>query len=81
MSEEKGSSFRVLYALSIAWQLGFVVIASILGFVILGIWADSYFGTGRIFMVVGIVTGVSISSYEMYHSSIILIRSGVMRKK
>lgn len=71
MSEKDG--FKFSYALSIASQLGFIIASSILGFVLLGVWADTRFQTAPLFMLVGIFVGITITVYETYHLLLPLI--------
>ena len=65
---------KVFYALSIAWQLGFLIAFPITGFLFLGLLGDRYFGTEPVFLILGIVVGVTITFYEIYHMLVPLIK-------
>ncbi|MCA9356865.1 AtpZ/AtpI family protein [Candidatus Nomurabacteria bacterium] len=73
MSQKNG--FKISYALSIALQLGFLIVASLAGFIFLGMWIDSHLHTPPLFLVLGIVAGISVTIYEVYHMLIPLIKS------
>lgn len=66
--------FNTFYALSVAWQLGFIVIAPIGGFLFLGFLGDKFLGTGPLFLIIGIAVGIAITVYEVYHLIIPLIK-------
>ncbi len=68
------SNFKIFYALSIAWQLGFFIIAPIGGFLFLGIVADNFFQASPLFVLSGLLVGIIVTVYEMYHLLIPLIQ-------
>lgn len=72
---QKNSGFKITYALSVAMQLGFLIIASIGGFVFLGMWLDSFFHSSPLLLIIGIGVGITITIYEAYHLLEPLIRS------
>ena len=49
--------FKTVYAVSIAFQLGFLIAAVMIGFIFFGIIADHYFGTSPLFLIVGCIVG------------------------
>lgn len=63
----KKSGLKFSYALSIATQLGFMIAASIGGFLALGLWLDGKLGTDPLFLLVGIVVGIVLTVYEVHH--------------
>jgi len=67
------NNFTTFYALSIAWQLGFLIAVPIAAFLFLGFWSDKHFGTKPLFLIVGLLTGLSITVYEVYHMLIPLV--------
>lgn len=69
----KKSDFKLFYALSLAWQLGFLIVLTIGGLIFLGIWGDKYFGTHPFLLITGIISGVALSIYESYHLLVPLI--------
>lgn len=69
------NSFKTFYALSFAWQLGFLIVIPISGFIFLGSLIDRIFGTGPIFLIIGLLTGFIITVYEIYHLLIPLIKN------
>jgi len=67
-------NFKVLSAISFAWQLGFLIIIPIGGFMLLGFMADKALKTYPALLISGIITGLIITSYETYHLLIPLIK-------
>jgi F0F1-type ATP synthase assembly protein I len=68
MNDQKGNEvFRFSYALSLAFQLGFLIVASIVGFLALGYWLDTIFHTDPLFLMGGILTGVIVTILEVGH--------------
>lgn len=70
----KGDGFKTFYALSFAWQLGFLIAIPIGGFLFLGFLADKFLGTKPLFLFVGLVVGVVVTIYEVYHLLLPLIK-------
>lgn len=64
---DRGENFQLFYALSLAWQLGFLIVVPIVLFLALGIWLDRTFHTGVLFLFVGIIMGIGMTFYEGYH--------------
>jgi F0F1-type ATP synthase assembly protein I len=71
---EKKDNFKIFYALSFAWQLGFLIVIPIGGFILLGSFVDDIFKTKPIFLITGSSTGIIITAYEIYHLLIPLIK-------
>lgn len=61
------SAFKTFYALSFASQLGFIIAAPIVGFLILGFWLDEIFDSSPIILIVGLVLAITVTIYEIYH--------------
>ena len=74
MAEPKKDGFKTFYALSIAWQLGFLIAIPIGGFLFLGVLGDKFFKTRPFLLLLGLVVGIIITIYEVYHLLIPLIR-------
>jgi len=66
-------NFKTFYALSLAWQLGFLIAVPIAGFLFLGLLGDRFFKTEPLFLLIGLLVGITITIYEMYHLLIPLI--------
>ncbi|NOY35315.1 MAG: AtpZ/AtpI family protein [bacterium] len=71
---EKKDNFKTFYALSLAWQLGFLIAVPIGGFLFLGVLADRFFRTEPFLLLLGLLAGIVITIYEMYHLFIPLIK-------
>ena len=69
------SNFKTFYALSIAWQLGFLIAIPIGGFIFLGILGDRFFGTEPFILLLGLLVGIVITIYEIYHLLVPLIKN------
>lgn len=61
------SNFKIFYAVSLAWQLGFLVAIPLGGFILLGLWGDTFFDTRPLLLIMGVVVGSLITGYEVYH--------------
>jgi F0F1-type ATP synthase assembly protein I len=68
------NSFKTFYALSLAWQLGFLIAVPIGGFLFLGLLGDRFFKTEPLFLILGLLVGIIITVYEVYHLLIPLIK-------
>lgn len=68
------NNFKTFYALSLAWQLGFLVAIPIGGFLFLGLLGDRFFKTEPFFLILGLLVGIIITVYEVYHLLIPLIK-------
>ena len=71
----KKDNFKVLYALSLAWQLGFLIAIPLAIFLWLGILADRAFETRPLFLILGLLAAIAITAYEVYHWLIPLIKN------
>ena len=60
-------NFKIFYALSLAWQLGFLIAIPIGGFLLLGFLGDKFFKTKPLFLIIGLLGGIIITIYEVYH--------------
>lgn len=58
---------KLIYALSFAAQLGFLVIAPLIGFIWLGVYLDGAFEAAPTFLLTGLFLGLSVTVYETYH--------------
>jgi len=67
-------NFKTFYALSLAWQLGFLIAIPISSFLFLGILGDRFFKTQPLFLILGLLVGIIITVYEVYHSIILIIK-------
>ncbi len=74
MPEKDKNGFKTWYAISFAFQLGFLIIVPIGGFMLLGLWGDRSFQTTPLLLIAGLVVGIFITVYEVYHLLIPLIK-------
>ena len=71
MSKDKDSiNFT---AVDLAWDLGFTVIIPIIAFILLGRYLDEKFNTAPVFILIGIILGVFLSSYGAYRMTMKVI--------
>jgi F0F1-type ATP synthase assembly protein I len=68
------SDFKTFYALSVAWQLGFLIAIPIASFLFLGYLGDKFFKTSPLLLIIGLFVGIITTVYEVYHSLIPLIK-------
>jgi len=73
--KDRSDKFKLIYAFSLAWQIGILIIVSIGGFLLLGRWVDDFFGAGgSFFLSVGIFLGVVIAIHGVYKVLLPLIK-------
>jgi F0F1-type ATP synthase assembly protein I len=63
----KRENFKILYALSFAWQLGFLIAAPLALMIILGLWLDKVLNTGPLLVILGVLAGLVVTAYEVYN--------------
>ena len=71
----KKERFQILYALSFAWQLGFLIAAPLGILIFLGFWVDKIFHSGPFFVLVGIMGGIVVTIVEVYQMLVPLIHN------
>jgi len=71
----KRNSLKSFYALSIAWQLGFIIIFPIIGLMFIGFFIDKTLGTKPFFLILSLIIGIIITVYETYHLLLPLIKN------
>ncbi len=71
---KQNSNFKVFYAISLAWQLGFFIAIPIGSFLFIGVLGDRFFKTEPFLLLLGLLIGIIITIYEMYHLLIPLIK-------
>ncbi|MCD6284040.1 AtpZ/AtpI family protein [bacterium] len=69
----KKYNIKIFYAISFAWQLGFLIAIPLAGFIFLGFYLDKFFHTHPFFLIGGIIIGIITSIYETYHLIVPLI--------
>ncbi len=57
---------KLIYALSFAAQLGFLVIAPLAGFIWLGAYMDQTFQKAPMFLLTGLFVGLTVTTHETY---------------
>ncbi|HHD92659.1 MAG TPA: AtpZ/AtpI family protein [Candidatus Portnoybacteria bacterium] len=72
--QDQNNKFKLFYAISLAWQLGFMVIIPIGIFIFAGWWGDKTFKTSPWLFLLGIIFGVIAAIYNIYHSLLPLIK-------
>jgi F0F1-type ATP synthase assembly protein I len=69
-------NLKAWYAVSVAFQLGFLIVFQIGGFMLLGYYIDRYFKTMPYGVITGMIVGVIMAVIETYQLIIPLIRNG-----
>ncbi len=64
--DKKAGNEGVFYALSLAFELGFTIAIPAVGFALGGRLLDRKFDTGPIFLLLGILVAILLSSYFVY---------------
>jgi F0F1-type ATP synthase assembly protein I len=64
--EKSDERFKITYALSLVTQIGVVVSVITLSFLGVGYYADRYFSTSPIFVVLGAILALISSMYAVY---------------
>ncbi|NCF75193.1 MAG: hypothetical protein GWO87_01760 [Xanthomonadaceae bacterium] len=68
------NSFKIFYALSFAWQLGFFIIVPVGGFMFIGFLGDKFLNTQPLFLIFGFLVGALITIYGVYSLLIPIIK-------
>jgi F0F1-type ATP synthase assembly protein I len=63
----KKDTYKMFYALSIAWQLGFLIVIPIAAFLLLGLWGDRILKTEPFLLITGAIAGVLATYHGVYH--------------
>lgn len=66
-NDKKSDQLNVFYALSLAWQMGFLIIAPILLFLFGGYMIDKWLKTAPLFIIISIFAALAVSVYEIHH--------------
>ena len=66
---------EILYAISFAWQLGFLIVTPLGILLWLGIKLDKYFGFSPFFVSLGFALAIVFIVYEVYHWLVPLIKN------
>lgn len=61
------SQSKLWYAISLAAQLGFLVVLPLVGFAILGAYVDEKFGTSPGALLLGLALAITVTVVEVYH--------------
>lgn len=77
----KKEKFKVLYALSFAWQLGLTIVIDIGVFALLGFYLDKILKTKTIFLLIGIALGPIIAAFQIYSGLTPLLKKDNKSKK
>ena len=63
----------MLYAVSLVWQLGILIVVAVGGFMFLGQWCDKIFKTSPLFLIIGVILGIIIAIHGAYRFFLPLI--------
>jgi len=69
MKKENGENeekFKIAYAISLITQIGVTVSVITVLFIGLGYWADGYFGTLPVFVIIGAIFSFVLSMFSVY---------------
>jgi len=77
----KKSGFKTFYALSLAWQLGFLIAVPIGGFMFVGYLGDRFLKTQPLLLLAGLFVGIFVTIYEVYHMLTPLIEKDSQKEK
>jgi len=66
MAQKEKDRFKLFYALSFAWQLGFLIVVPLAGFLFLGYLVDKVLHTHPLFLIIGLIVSFIITVYEIY---------------
>jgi len=65
-NEENEEKFKIAYAISLITQIGVTVSVITVLFIGLGYWADGYFGTLPVFVIIGAIFSFVLSMFSVY---------------
>lgn len=65
-SEQKLDDGNTFNAWGLAWELGFQIAVPLVGFALVGRFADKYFNTSPWLLVAGVVIAAAVSSFIVY---------------
>ena len=65
-NKEKEEKFKIAYAVSLITQIGVTVSIITVSFIGLGYYADGYFNTLPIFVIIGAVLSFALSMFAVY---------------
>ncbi len=69
MKKENGENeekFKIAYAISLITQIGITISVITVSFIGLGYWADGYFGTLPVFVIIGAIFSFVLSMFSVY---------------
>jgi F0F1-type ATP synthase assembly protein I len=75
---KKEENFKIIYAISLITRIGVTVSAITVLFIGLGYWADKYFGTMPVFVIIGAIFSFILSMFSVY--SLVLPMMDKMKK-
>lgn len=58
---------KTFYAISVAMQLGFLILIPVAAFLWLGAYIDDKTNTSPLFLLIGLVIGFSTTAYSVFH--------------
>lgn len=67
---EKKPIVNSFSALSLAWELGYLITIPLVFFALLGRWADKTYHTSPLFMVIGLILALVVTSVAVYQKTV-----------
>jgi F0F1-type ATP synthase assembly protein I len=80
-SEENDEKFKITYAISLITQIGITVSVMTILFIGLGYWADGYFGTLPVFVIIGAIFSFILSMFSVYRLILPMMEKTKKEKK
>lgn len=73
MDKADQSTGSVMAMLGIVWTIGFMVAVPLVGFALLGKYADTAFGSSPLFFLIGVVLSIIVSSIMIFRKTVQLM--------
>jgi F0F1-type ATP synthase assembly protein I len=70
------NNFKIFYAVSFAWQLGFLIAVPLGIFLFLGLLLDKHLKTNPLFLIAGGVVALIATFYEVYQWLETIVKKG-----
>ncbi len=75
--KENLRKFKIFYSISLAWQLGFLIVIPLVIFILIGVWLDKKFGSSPWFLLISII----IASLATYYDTVYLLKPLIKKEK
>ncbi len=77
---QRNNKGKIIYALSIGTQLGFLIVLPLIGFSMLGLFLDKKLNTFPIFLILGIIVSIMVTFFEAYYLLLPFLEKKVRKK-